>query len=433
MAAQTYQPVLTPAPGDARVDVQIERHANGQLAKRVFRRDSQPHGLWQEWDADGRVTLTAEWRDGKGEGVWMYFHPNGIVRERSWVTADVWHGPSEGWHANGQKAFEGTFRRGAKDGPFRYWNDEGTPRGPSAQLLADAATPVAVLADGWPDGFNAWDITLSRDLETLFVGTGDDQGNHRRIMMRRWKQDAWQPVELAPFADTTASEGTPVVSADGEWVYFSSARHAANEPDNPHRDLYRASRASGWKTVERVTNTPRYGEVTLSLARDGSGVLWTDRRRDGTATMGLYEVRLARGEPAEPPSLTFVADLTDLHVGDASGEAYPVMAPDGSFLLFSNADIDETRTKEDVFITRRTPSGWSVPRRLVNGVNTNGDDVPVQLLGDGQTLLFRSTGMVGAPVHRVSLSAVVPPDEAAPAFDAALPWVFRHENTFTRR
>lgn len=406
--SQGYRPVLTPTPGDSGVTVELERHPNGQLAKRVHKKSGQPHGLWQEWDADGRVRLTAEWRDGKGEGVWMYFHPNGIVRERSWVTEDLWHGPSEGWHANGSKSFEGHFVRGVKEDPFRYWAEDGTPRGPAVQLLTPTTTPVSVLNDGWPANFNVWDVSLSRDLETLFVGTGDDSGNHRRIMMRRWQRDAWQPVELAPFADTLAAEGTPVVSADGEWVYFSSARHAATEPDNQRRDLYRASRASGWKTVERVTNTPDYGEITLSLTRDGTGVLWTDRRRDGMATMGMYEVRLTTAANGPTPSLTFVAELHSLHTGDASGEAYPVIAPDGSFLLFSNYDIDGTSSKEDMFITRRGAGGWSAPRRLIGASNSLENDRATQLLDNGRVLVFTSSRTAGARVYTVLLDSVVP-------------------------
>jgi len=411
VTAQVYSPVLTPAPGDSGVTIEVVRHPNGQLSKRVFRAAGQPNGLWQEWDSAGRVRMTAEWKNGRGEGVWMYFHPNGIVSERSWVANDVWHGPSEGWHANGQKAFEGTWRDGAKDGPFRYWDEAGAPRGPAAQFLHASDVPTPVLTEGWPTDFNVWDINVSRDLETLFIGTGSDGGTHRRIMIRRWRQGAWQPMELAPFADTSAAEGTPVVSPDGEWVYFSSARHAAREPNNPHRDLYRASRASGWKTVERVTNTPRYGEITLSLALNGRGVLWTDHRRDGSANMGLYEVRMVRQTAsATPPRLDIIADLTTLHRGDTSGEAYPVLAPDGSFLLFSNYDVDGQRTLEDMFISTRTRFGWSPPKRLSNGGNTAENDTPSQLLADGRTLLFTSSRAKGARVYSVTLKEILPKD-----------------------
>lgn len=412
VTAQSYQPVLSPTPGDSGATEETTRHPNGQLAKRLFLKNGKPHGLWQEWDTAGRVTYAADWRDGEGEGLWLYFHPNGIVRERSWVTRDVWHGPTEGWHANGQKSNEGTFVRGAKLAPFRYWREDGTPRGPWMELLTPSRSPVAVINEGWPTGFNAWDITLTSDLEVLFVGTGDSEGNKRRIMMRRWQQNAWQPVALAPFADTTATEGTPTVSADGEWVYFSSTRHVATEPSNTKRELYRASRASGWRKVERVTYTPKYGEVSLSVARDGRGVMWSGAP-DGAARTGIYEVRLlsspAKGATSATPRVVIVADLTSLHKGDTSGEAFPVLSPDGSFLLFSNYDIGGPGTKEDLFITRRTATGWSVPLRLTTGANSSGDEKAVQLLDEGRVLLFASPRAEGSPLYRVSLDAVLPP------------------------
>ncbi len=412
VTAQSYQPVLSPTPGDSGVSVEITRHPNGQLAKRVFLRNGKPNGLWQEWDVDGRVTYAADWRDGQGEGLWLYFHANGIVRERSWVAGDVWHGPSEGWHANGQKSSEGTFVRGVKAAPFRYWREDGTPRGPWVEFLTPARSPVAVLNEGWPAGFNAWDITLTNDLETLFVGTGDAEGSNRRILMRRWQRDAWQPAVLAPFADTSATDGSPMVSADGEWVYFSSTRHVATEPGNPKRELYRASRVSGWKTVQRVTSTPEYGEVALSLARDGRGVLWSGYP-DGSARTGLYEVRLdSASSPAvtsRAPRVVLVADLTSLHTGDSSGEAFPVLSPDGSFLLFSNYDIGGAGTREDLFVTRRTATGWSAPQRLTSDVNSSGDERAVQVVDEGRMLLFSSPRAAGAPVYRVSLDAVLPP------------------------
>jgi hypothetical protein len=412
VSAQGYRPVLSPTSGDSGATEEVTRHPNGRLAKRVFRKAGKPHGLWQEWDTAGRVTYVADWREGEGEGLWLYFHPNGVVRERSYVTGDLWHGPSEGWHANGQKATEGTFVRGVKVAPFRYWREDGTPRGPWAELLTPSRTPEPVLAEGWPPGFNEWDMTLTADLELLFVGTGDDDGTRRRILMRRWQQNAWQAPVLAPFADATATEGSPMMSADGDWVYFSSTRHLMTEPGNPQRELYRASRASGWKTVERLTFTPRYGEVALSLARDGRGILWSGRT-DGSARMGLYDVRVAStgvGSGGTPtPRVRIVADLSALHQGDVSGEAFPVLSPDGRQLLFSDYDIGGAGTKEDVFVTRRTTTGWSRPIRLIGGINTSADEKAVQLLDNGRVLLFRSTRAQGPGVYRVALDAVLAP------------------------
>ncbi len=398
-SAGKYDPVLSPVPGDAAVTAEITRHDNGRVAKRAFRKNGKLDGLFQEWDADGNLTLVAEWRDDKGEGVWMYFHPNGIVRERSYVTRDLWHGPSEGWHANGQKAFHGEFDLGVKRAPFRYWSEQGQAFGPAIELAAQGEEPRIILAGFFPQGFNAWDVTFSIDLETMFVGTGDDDGENRRIMMRQWRGNAWSALEPAPFADLTAAEGTPVSSHDGEYIYFSSDRHKAEEPDNTSRDLYRVSRRSRWKQVERITATPAYGEVSLTTAANGTGVMWTDRRLDGEARIGLYEVAVG----TDAGSVRILRSLNDLQTGDSSGEAYPVLTPDGSVLLFSNYDLQGKGTQEDIYVSVRANNIWSAPRLLGAPLSTAGNDIAVQVIAGGTVILSNSdaqgTRFVAIPVQ----------------------------------
>lgn len=111
--------------------------------------------------------------------------------------------------------------------------------------------------------------------------------------------------------------------------------------------------------MERVTYTPKYGEVSLSVARDGRGVMWSGAP-DGAARTGIYEVRLlsspAKGATSATPRVVIVADLTSLHKADSSG-----------------------------------------------------DEKAVQLLDEGRVLLFASPRAEGSPLYRVSLDAVLPP------------------------
>lgn len=401
LAAQSYQPVLTPVPDEPGTTVVREYHPNGTLAKQHFDRDGKPSGLWQEWDADGRVTYLAEWRDGKGEGVWYYFHPNGVVSERSWVVADIWHGPTEGWHANGQRSFSGAMKDGRKAGPFRYWNEDGSTAGPLASASSSpAASRQPIFTQGWPDGMDKWEFTFAPDLETLFFATADSDGENRRIMMRRWQSGGWQAPEPVPFADPSAAEGTPIMGNDGEWLYFSSDRHTASEPDNTRRDLYRVSRSSGWMKVERITNTPLYGEISFSVAQDGSGVMWTDRRIDGEAQMGLYEVAF------DGSTVAITGSLNDLHLGDPANENYAVISPTGDFVIFANYDVEGSQSGEDLYVARRTPDGWAQPVSLGPLVNTDRSETSPSLSPDGKTLFFLSGVAGGHAYFSVSLSDI---------------------------
>ncbi len=66
------------------------------------------------WFEQGGVRFYSEWKAGKGDGVWIYFHENGEISERAQVLDDIWHGVAEGWYANGNKAFESTFVHGKR-------------------------------------------------------------------------------------------------------------------------------------------------------------------------------------------------------------------------------------------------------------------------------------------------------------------------------
>ena len=145
---------LTTAAFDALPDgaafsgVVADRHPDGRLAllRSVVR--GQPTGLWTEWYPSGVVRYLAEWHpEGKGEGVWYYFHESGLVRDRSVLRRDRSRGLTEGWHANGQKAYEGHYFDNARVGRWRWWNTLG--RLDSTRTYAD------------PDGTTGWAPSLA--------------------------------------------------------------------------------------------------------------------------------------------------------------------------------------------------------------------------------------------------------------------------------
>lgn len=386
----------------------IARHPDGRLRQRYAVLDGRADGAWMEWHETGGVRLYAEWKQGLGDGVWVYFHPNGEISERAQVRDDIWDGVAEGWHENGSKAFESRFDRGVRPDPVRRWTPAGEAFGPWVDLRGGPEVQQ-VLTEGWPDDQALWDFSVSPDFETLFVATGEPDGAGRQILIRRWRNTAWLPPEAAPFSDPSASEGTPSFSPDGRHLYFSSNRHHTSEPGNPNRELYRASAASGWRIVERVTFTPAYGEVSLSFNGDGRGVLWTGQRIDGEPRSGLYEVRLDPGNGV--PSVSIVRSLNDLHSGDRSGESSAAIAPDGRFIVFANYDISGLDTDEDLYVSCRSREGWSRPVSLGPRVNTAGIESSPQIINGSRTLLWRhdNAGVQELRVIELSQDACVDP------------------------
>ena len=107
----------------------VERRAiTGKLLLRYGVVSGLAHGAWVEWFEQGGVRFYSEWKAGKGDGVWIYFHENGEISERAQVLDDIWHGVAEGWYANGNKAFESTFVHGKRVVHQKFENQpEATP------------------------------------------------------------------------------------------------------------------------------------------------------------------------------------------------------------------------------------------------------------------------------------------------------------------
>lgn len=140
------QSVLTPALSDTLQLSQIQEHnqliyikgsetlmtaiiedyyESGQIKLRRSVVEGKAVGLWMEWYESGIPRFLAEWDNGKGHGLWVYFHENGQLRARETVVQDIWHGISEFWYANGLKRSEGYHRQGQKHGAWNYWNEDG--------------------------------------------------------------------------------------------------------------------------------------------------------------------------------------------------------------------------------------------------------------------------------------------------------------------
>lgn len=71
-------------------------------------------------------------------------------------------------------------------------------------------------------------------------------------------------------------------------------------------------------------------------------------------------------------------------------EGEPMIAPDGSFLVFAAHERPGGYGHFDLYITHRTAEGWSEPVNLGPAVNTPARGYSPRLAPDGYTLVFTS-------------------------------------------
>ena len=101
-------------------------HENGQKMSEGNYKDGKGDGLWVHWHENGQKRSESNLKGGKANGLWLMWHKNG----QKWIEEDYKDGKCEGlsvrWHGNGQKQVEGNF----KDGELisaKFWNSKGEP------------------------------------------------------------------------------------------------------------------------------------------------------------------------------------------------------------------------------------------------------------------------------------------------------------------
>jgi hypothetical protein len=130
------------------------RYSDGTLRYHGTSRAGKTTGTWTNWNANGTVSIEAEYQDGeligafrgydangmlrtegnhdrKGrmDGTWTRFWPNGSVRTRWTMAGGRQHGPVATFWESGTKKSEGQRADGQPDGTWRWFDASGVATG----------------------------------------------------------------------------------------------------------------------------------------------------------------------------------------------------------------------------------------------------------------------------------------------------------------
>jgi len=177
-----------------------------------------------------------------------------------------------------------------------------------------------------------------------------------KIMFMKQIAGVWTKPEVAPFTEKNIQ--APVFPPDGNRLYFQITR----ETGFGSLDIWYVERTdNGWSDPKNLGTPPNSEkmEAQPSFTSDGTmyftgsleGVLW-DR--------GIYRSRLRSidGKYSIP-------ELLNKPINTEFIDAYPFIAPDESFLLFSSSRPDRQEEDLKLFISFRDEMGnWSEPINL---------------------------------------------------------------------
>jgi outer membrane protein OmpA-like peptidoglycan-associated protein len=204
-------------------------------------------------------------------------------------------------------------------------------------------------------------------------------------------------VEVTPLdINSNSDDFAPVVLRGGEMLIFTSARSGPFGGEGTQR-IWVASRApNGWSapasTSVSLSRAEQSGAATLTP--DGNFMIFSAYEWDseeptlaGSGRTDLYSAQRVRGEWTDIQNLGPIINSPDW-------DSQPTLSPDGRTLYFAS-DRPGGAGGTDIYVARRTASGWTAPVNIGAPVNTPFDDMSPSISPDMGTLFFASNGHGG--------------------------------------
>ncbi len=182
----------------------------------------------------------------------------------------------------------------------------------------------------------------------------------------------------------------PFISGDGETLIYLS-----DYTDDGHHFMYWTTRrgVAEWtdgKEINRLINRPGLNfRGGYSLSFDGDLLLFTSRK-SGIGGFDLWYSERKGNDWLAPKNF-------GKPVNSASNDGSPSLSADGEYLYFMRCETMSEyggATGCRLMVTRRNHRGWDEPVPLPDNINTGNSQSP-RILADDQTLIFSSDAMGG--------------------------------------
>lgn len=219
-------------------------------------------------------------------------------------------------------------------------------------------------------------ITFSSSMnEIYFTRRPDYEGSDNRIYVSYFVGGRLSGPVLADFAKD-CFEFIPVISPDGEKLFFYSERDGADKSKYDGNLWYCNKNQKGWSRAKFFENPANRNFIMMiSLSKKGNiyfaGIL--NKKR------GLFTSTLLNGEYTDPvPLPDYINELAPAH---------PFISSDESLIIF---DAQVTgRGKPELFICFRNNDGsWSKPVNMGPEINKTKTEFAASVSPDGKYLFF---------------------------------------------
>lgn len=220
-----------------------------------------------------------------------------------------------------------------------------------------------------------------------------------------WSQQKIQLINLGKKVNTRYHEGAPIISADGNTLYF----FVTNHPDNTFgkegsQDIWYSERQSDgtWgesKHIEKPLNQHHSNEV-FKVFPDGKSIFIRGGRSKNSKGFSFsYKSGNAWGGPQELD----VENFKKMNIGRFYGAT---MSSDKKVMIIYMSEKDHS-SFSDLYVSFSQGDGkWSIPSKIGSPINTSRDEFAPFLAHDGKTMYYSSSrkdmGLGGPDIYKTT-------------------------------
>jgi len=196
--------------------------------------------------------------------------------------------------------------------------------------------------------------------------------------------------------NSASQEVAPIISPDGNTLYFTRGNHPENTGSPNRQDVwYSTMNENGtWSKAQNIQApiNNRFDNAVVGISSGGNTLFLINiYHPDGTMSNGLS--KSVRGEGGwQRPVESKITNHYNLHKNNYTEFA---VSPDERILILS-VERHDTQGDKDLYVSFIQDDGtWSEPRNMGNLINTAAYEGSPFIAADGKTLYFTTTGRSG--------------------------------------
>jgi outer membrane protein OmpA-like peptidoglycan-associated protein len=211
---------------------------------------------------------------------------------------------------------------------------------------------------------------------------------------------------LGPLVNSPFGEVAPIITPDGNTLYFTRSKHPENILDQKNKDAeilqdiwYSAKNAQGlWaaaKNLGRPVNDEGMNAAATASANGNSLYILNVYGKDGTRSIGLSKTTLNGGKWSFPEEIV-ITDFQAKKNDDSETPATEFTISHDENILIMGLNRVPSFGNNDLYVSFREKDGnYSRPINMGNVLNTADNEGTPFLSADNKTLYFNSEGHPG--------------------------------------